>query len=124
MGRVKQFSAAMRACLPESVDASLDILTGSLPPQLPTCDAVMDGWLQWPVGQFIADYGLNNYAAAMTSMEALTQRFSAEFAVRPFVERFPTQTFEHLLALTGHRSPHVRRWCSEGGGRGYRGARN
>ncbi len=93
---------------------ALSILTRSLPPILPDCDAVTNGWLQWPLGQFIADHGLDAPDAAMEAMIALTQRFSSEFAVRPFVEHRPDFIFAQLAALTTHPSPHVRRWCSEG----------
>jgi len=47
-------------------------------------------------------------------MTELTRRFSAEFAVRPFVEKYPEKTVSRLLELTNHECPHVRRWCSEG----------
>lgn len=47
-------------------------------------------------------------------MVELTQRFSSEYAVRPFVEHHQDETFTRLLALTTHPSPHVRGWCSEG----------
>ena len=77
-------------------------------------DRHTDGWLQWPLGQFIADHGLDHFDASMHAMEELTQRFSSEFAVRPFVEQLPEKTFEALLGKTTHTSPHVRRWCSEG----------
>lgn len=112
--RVRNFSEALRQTLPSSVPAALRILTKSLPPPLPDCESVMDGWLQWPVGQFIADYGLGHYDASMQAMVQLTQRFSSEFAVRPFVEQYPDQVFASLAKLTRHKSPHVRRWCSEG----------
>ena len=113
-GRVQQFSDALRATLPESVPKALEVLTESLPALLPDCEAVTDGWLQWPVGQFIADHGLEHFEASMKAMIELTQRFSSEYAVRPFVERYPRETFERLLTLTQDPSPHVRRWCSEG----------
>lgn len=113
-GRVQQFSDALAVTLPKSVPKALAVLTESLPDPLPDCEAVTDGWLQWPVGQFIADHGLEYFDASMTAMIELTQRFSSEFAVRPFVEHHPKATFERLLALTDHSSPHVRRWCSEG----------
>ncbi|MEM9388064.1 MAG: DNA alkylation repair protein [Pseudomonadota bacterium] len=50
----------------------------------------------------------------MQAMYALTQRFSSEFAVRPFVERYPQRVFAQFDRWTGDASPHVRRWCSEG----------
>ncbi len=113
-GRVQQFSDALAATLPESVPDALAVLTESLPAPLPDCEAVTDGWLQWPVGQFIADHGLDHFEASMTAMVALTQCFSSEFAVRPFVAHYPKAIFERMLDLTDHPSPHVRRWCSEG----------
>ncbi len=113
-GRVQRFADALRSTLPEDVPSALDVLTRSLPPPLPNCDSVTDGWLQWPVGQFIADHGVAHFDASMAAMLELTQRFSSEFAVRPFVERHPAETFARLEAWTTHPSPHVRRWCSEG----------
>lgn len=113
-GRVVQFSNALAATLPKSVPRALAVLTESLPPALPSCNAVTDGWLQWPLGQFIADYGLGHFDAAMEAMIELTKRFSSEFAVRPYVERYPEATFARLSELTGDPDPHVRRWCSEG----------
>ena len=112
--RVKQFSDALRATLPQSPPDALAVLVESLPPPLPDCEAVTDGWLQWPVGQFIADHGLEHFEASIAAMVELTQRLSSEFAVRPFVTRYPEATFRRLSELTRHPSPHVRRWCSEG----------
>ena len=113
-GRVKQFSDALAATLSESVPDALGTLTHSLPEPLAGCDETTDGWLQWPVGQFIADHGLDHFEESMTAMVELTKRFSSEFAVRSFVEHRPQETFERLLALTADENPHVRRWCSEG----------
>lgn len=113
-GRVQQFSDALAAGLPDDVPKALGILTDSLPAIMPDCEAVTDGWLQWPVGQFIADHGLPHFDASMRAMIELTQRFSSEFAVRPFVAERPEETFAKLQSLTSHESPHVRRWCSEG----------
>jgi len=112
--RVQQFSDALRATLPDEVPEALHILNRSLPSVLPDCEAVTDGWLQWPLGQFIADHGVPHLDESVQVMVELTQRFSAEFAVRPFVEQYPEAVFERLLKLTAHDSPHVRRWCSEG----------
>jgi len=114
MGRVKRFSDTLATTLPEDIPRALAILSASLPEPLADCEAVMDGWLQWPVGQFIADHGLPHFEESMAAMVALTKRFSSEFAVRPFVEQRPDETFDRLLALTTDPNPHVRRWCSEG----------
>ena len=111
--RVKQFSEALHHTLPESYPLAVGILVESLPEEA-SAASITDGWLQWPLGQFIADYGTSHFKQSMKAMIELTQRFSSEFAVRPFVEQYPEQTFEYLLKNTKHRSEHVRRWCSEG----------
>ena len=115
MARVGQFAEALRVNLPEPIPEALEIITGSLPEPLPDCEAVTDGWLQWSIGFFIGEYCLGHYDEAMTAMIELTQRFSAEFAVRPFAERYPERVYNDLLKLAQtHTSPHVRRWASEG----------
>jgi len=111
--RVKQFAAAMHQHLPAAYPKAIKILVKSLP-QPVDAKSVTDGWLQWPVGQFIADYGTEHLFESLDAMVEHTQRFSSEFAVRPFVERYPDKTFKYLLNLTDHPSEHVRRWCSEG----------
>lgn len=113
-GRVHQFADALAECLPSDIPKALDILSRSLPPVDPDNEAINDGWLQWPLGHFIAEHGLDHFDASMRAMIELTQRFSSEFAVRPFVEHQPDATFAALQKLTSHPSPHVRRWCSEG----------
>ena len=112
--RVRQFSNALRETLPASYPQAVMILEQSLPEVLPDCDSVTDGWLQWPLGQFIADNGLSHFDESMHCMVELTQRFSAEYAIRPFVKHQPEETFAFLYTKLSDKSPHVRRWCSEG----------
>ncbi|MEP3479502.1 MAG: DNA alkylation repair protein [Fuerstiella sp.] len=112
--RVSRLSDCLKASLPDDVPEALSILRASLPAPLANCDSVTDGWLQWPLGQFIADYGIDHFDESMLAMIELTQVFSAEFAVRPFVIQFPERTIERLTELCQHKNAHVRRWCSEG----------
>jgi len=113
-GRINQFSQALRQTLPESIPQALNIIIRSLPSRQSDHHVISDGWRQWPLGQFIADYGVAHFEESMEAMLQLTQNFTAEYAVRPFVETYPEQTFGQLLQWTDHPSSHVRRWCSEG----------
>lgn len=113
MDRVKRFSAALRTGLPNDIEEALAILTKSLPDKIGG-EPITNGFLLWPFGQFVADYGVDSFDASMAHMVELTQRFTSEFAVRPFLDRYPERTFERFYALTKHESEHVRRWCSEG----------
>ena len=112
--RIRQFSGALAGTLPDTYRKATDILVRSLPPALSSCEQIKEGYLFWPFGQFIADRGLDHFDESMLAMTELTQRFTSEFAVRPFVERYPERTFEKLTALASHPNAHVRRWCSEG----------
>lgn len=52
--RVKQFSSALRQALPTPYPKAIGILVNSLPDDEITDGSINEGWLQWPIGQFIA----------------------------------------------------------------------
>lgn len=112
--RVGNFSLGLATCLPSDVPRALEILRKSLPEPMENCEDVTDGWLQWPVGRFIADYGVPYFEESMRAMVELTKRFTSEFAVRPFLVQRTDETMQRLYRLTEDENPHVRRWCSEG----------
>ena len=45
------------------------------------------GWIVWPLSEFIARRGLDDPERALAALHAMTQRFTAEWAIRPFIER-------------------------------------
>lgn len=63
---------------------------------------------------YIETYGLEDYDSAVDGFEYVTQYTSCEFAVRPFIIRYPTKMLAQMLAWTAHESRHVRRLASEG----------
>ena len=63
---------------------------------------------------YIEIYGLDDYDSAVDGFESVTQYTSCEFAVRPFIIRYPTKMLAQMLAWTRHESRHVRRLASEG----------
>ena len=72
------------------------------------------GWIVWPLSEFIARRGLEDPGRALAALHAMTQRFTAEWAIRPFIARHPALTFATLERWTRDPSPQVRRLCSEG----------
>jgi 3-methyladenine DNA glycosylase AlkC len=50
----------------------------------------------------------------MRAQYELTQRFTAEFSIRPFLIQHQERTLARLMEWTRDASPHVRRLCSEG----------
>ena len=68
----------------------------------------------WPVTDYVRIHGINNPLLALPLLKKLTLLFSAEFAIRPFIERYPTQTWKFLHECADSECDHVRRLASEG----------
>jgi 3-methyladenine DNA glycosylase AlkC len=74
----------------------------------------LSGWFLWSAGEFVARRGLDTPERALACLCEITQRFTAEFAIRPFLMRHPERTFATLRSWLTHESEHVRRLVSEG----------
>ncbi len=72
------------------------------------------GFAAWPVIDYVAVHGLQHPKEALQTLEKLTPLFSAEFAIRPFIQQHTDITYATLLAWCEHPSAHVRRLASEG----------
>src|SRR5690606_32927481 len=115
MARVGQIADAMNSALPGPTASKMRALTGSLPPPAPSGDGITDyGYALWPYGEFIGRYGLDDVEASFVAMIELTQRFTSEFAVRPFLAQDADDILSRLEALVAHESEHVRRFISGG----------
>lgn len=128
--RALQICAALEATLPARFADAAGVIEASLAPprdgmtqQAAADDRVWDqpsaadglaGWILWPVGEFVARRGLHEPERALQVLHALTQRFTAEFAIRPFIVAHPDLVFATLQRWTTDPSAHVRRLVSEG----------
>jgi len=63
---------------------------------------------------FVEAFGVEHPEVSISALEALTRWSSAEFAVRPFLLRYPKRMYPQMLAWSEHASPMVRRLSSEG----------
>lgn len=91
------------------------ILVAELGPELErTEDNGMAPFRHLPLSFLIARHGLDHLEESLVAMHALTQRFTAEFCIRPFLERHRDPVMERLRAWANDPSPHVRRLVSEG----------
>ena len=115
MARARKIAQALHRHLPEDFPAAIEILLDSLGPKLPTTESFgMAPFLYLPHVCFVAEYGLDHFEPSMRAQYELTQRFSAEFSIRAFLERFPEATLARLKLWASDPSPHVRRLVSEG----------
>lgn len=67
-----------------------------------------------PIGVFLAEYGLEHWKSSIPLLEKLTERFTAEFAVRPFLERNPNEVMQQMKRWSNAPNEHHRRLASEG----------
>ena len=118
--RAMQIADALEATLaPRFVDAC-DAIEAALAPvvepgtEAPPQRHGLHGWIVWPLGEFVARRGIDEPERALLALHALTQRFSAEFAIRPLIKVHPALVFAQLQRWTGDASAHVRRLASEG----------
>ena len=120
--RAQHICAALEATLPADFDAAATTIETSLAPagdeNAPSSqqsgEQGLAGWVVWPLTEFVARRGMATPERALQALHALTQRFTAEWAVRPFIEQHPTLAFATLARWTRDDSPHVRRLASEG----------
>lgn len=63
---------------------------------------------------FVELYGLDDLALSQDAMEFITQFTSCEFAVRPFIKKYPEQMMKKMLEWSKHPHHFVRRFSSEG----------
>ncbi|MBK8767406.1 MAG: DNA alkylation repair protein [Burkholderiaceae bacterium] len=124
-GRAMQIAAALQTTLPADFDQAAAIIEAALaPPVAPEApaserltDAGLAGWVVWSLGEYVARQVAQDparLARGLTALHALTQRFSAEFAIRPLIRDHQAQVFDTLVRWTDDASPHVRRLVSEG----------
>jgi 3-methyladenine DNA glycosylase AlkC len=105
----------MRRHLPADFDQVADILERSLGPHHEGTEAFgMAPFKYMPHTMLIASDGLGHFEASMRLQYELTQRFTAEFSIRAFLNTHPEATYARLVEWSVDPSPHVRRLVSEG----------
>ena len=101
--------------LPKNYLTALKIILASLGPvHLPTADFSDMSFLHLPFSLFVGKHGLEHFQESMAAQRQITQRFTAEFSIRAFIEHHPEKSFKLFQRWTKDPSPHVRRLVSEG----------
>ncbi|MCR9206174.1 MAG: DNA alkylation repair protein, partial [Halobacteriovoraceae bacterium] len=64
--------------------------------------------------EYVESYGLDFWDESMDALEVLTTFSSAEFAIRPFLQKDPLKGMKKMEEWSLHKNEHVRRLSSEG----------
>jgi 3-methyladenine DNA glycosylase AlkC len=106
--RTRHITTVLHDFLPSGFRTALEVLGQVLP-------RIRDKWFILMVfPDYVEVYGLDDWEASMPALEAFTQRMSAEFAIRPFIVRYPDRTMDQMLVWAGHQHAEVRRLATEG----------
>ncbi len=114
-GRAEHLAECMHRHLPPDYESAARILIASLGPECQGSElAGLETLRYHPHTLFVARYGLESFETSMLAQYELTKRFSAEWSIRAFLERYPERTYQQLQRWAGDPNVHVRRLVSEG----------
>ncbi len=113
--RVEWIADKLRLFLPEHFPDAITILLKIIGPENEKETGMFSNfhWLM-PVGKFVEKYGLDHFAVSMNAIGELTKRNTGEYAVRPFVRKYPEKTLKQMKKWAGEKNFHLRRLASEG----------
>ena len=113
--RARHIARTLRRYLPQDYEQAIEILVASLGPKLESAELTgMDVFVYLPHVFFVAEFGIEHFEASMRAQYELTQRFTAEYSIRAFLERFQERTLARLRDWAVDSNVHVRRLVSEG----------
>jgi 3-methyladenine DNA glycosylase AlkC len=104
--RMRRISESLRATLPADYREALDILKRA------AVDCRGLPYMLYP--DFVEVYGLEDPEASIEALALFTRYSSSEFAVRPFIVRYPSLLLAQLKVWAADPDEHVRRLASEG----------
>ncbi|CAN7216607.1 DNA alkylation repair protein [Acidovorax sp. LjRoot74] len=122
MARGQRIAQALQSHLPQDVPRALGVLVDSMDPPMgldaagepDAGDRPYSAFLYLPHSIYIGTHGLQHFEAAMAAQHALTQRFTAEFSIRPYLLHHQGATLARLRDWAQDDNAHVRRLVSEG----------
>ena len=113
--RARHIARALHKHLSAEYMRAARILKASLGPPLETTEGNgLAPFLYLPHVIYVSEYGLEDLETSLDLQYELTKRFSAEFSIRAFIERYPQKTMARLREWARDPDVHVRRLVSEG----------
>ena len=114
-GRAAHIADAMHEFLPQPFARAAAVIESALGPEMPaTGEKGLTPLRYMPHAMFVQKYGLDDYETAIRVQAELTKRFTAEFSIRAFLERYPERTYAQMLVWAKADNAHLRRLASEG----------
>lgn len=105
----------LKKYLPQDFKKALSILLKILGPENEKETGMFTtGYWLWPVAKFVELYGVNYFDESMQAIYEITKRHTGEYAVRPFINKYPEKSLHELKKWAKDKNVHVRRLATEG----------
>ena len=113
--RIKTITEALREYLPLEYPEAVKIMSEILGPPNPNENGMFrEGYWILPIAFFVETYGINDFETSTNAIYQITQRSTGEYAVRPFIVKYPNEMLALMLKWSCDSNVHVRRLSSEG----------
>lgn len=113
--RVETITDTLREFLPNDYKKAIKILMKILGPPNPNETGMFkEGYWLMPVAFFVEKYGVADFKISTDAIYEITQRNTGEYAVRPFLMKYPKKMISLMLKWSKNKNVHVRRLSSEG----------
>ncbi len=113
--RVVVIAELLKSYLPNNYEESLSILMQILGEENPNQTGMFTNfyWLL-PVGKFVELFGLENFENSINAIAEITKRNTGEYAIRPYIRKYPSKTLQVMQQWATSSNFHLRRLASEG----------
>jgi 3-methyladenine DNA glycosylase AlkC len=113
--RVEIFADHLHACLPFEYPENIALLCSVLGNENPNETGMFTNYY-WvlPIGKFIEKYGLDHFDVSMKAISEVTRRNTGEYAIRPFIRKYPERCLKQMMQWAESDNFHLRRLASEG----------
>ncbi|MGP1462771.1 DNA alkylation repair protein [Tannerella sp.] len=113
--RVATFAELLKNYLPADYKKALPLLMAVLGKENPN-ETGMFTHYYWilPIGKFVQEYGIEHFELSMKAIEEITKRNTGEYAVRPYIRKYPEASLKIIEKWAKSPNFHLRRLASEG----------
>ena len=113
--RVEIITDALHDYLPADYKKAVKILLQILGPENENETGMFkEGYWLMPVAFFVEKYGCDDFKPSINAIYEITKRHTGEYAVRPFLDKYPRKMISTMKDWSQDKSFHVRRLASEG----------
>lgn len=112
---VELHADTLKKFLPENYEKSIDLLLKILGPENAN-ETGMFTHFYWilPIAKYIEKYGIVYFDTSIQALEEVTKRSTSEYAIRPFIRKYPNETLKKMTEWSHSKNFHLRRLASEG----------